>query len=82
MPTVNIKKKKKRRPASADRATATRKKVKRSANTRSKKKVRRAASLNGQSNGRLGTNGAAPTKRRRATAKSMAADQRDISVSE
>ena len=58
------------------------KKVKRSAITRTKKKVRRAASSNGQTDGRVGTNGAAPTKRRRATAKSMAADQRDISVSE
>ena len=79
MPTV---KKKKRRPASSDGATATGEKVKRSSTTRTKKRGRRSAASNGQTDGRVGTNGAAPTKRRRATAKSMAADQRDISVSE
>ena len=74
--TRPVKKKKKRVQKKVSQRTGST----RAAKKKKKVKRRKTAATNGAA--RKKTNGAAPKRRRRATAESMAASQRDISVSE
>ena len=84
MPTARKKKVKKVKRKKARAATASTKKKAGTA-ARSGNGTTAAANgsaANGSTGGHRSTNGKSPTRRRRATAQSMAASQRDISVSE